>query len=240
MTAESQAPAYAAVVFGAHPDDAEMAMGGTIAKLVKAGHRSLIVSLTRGEGGTFGDVASRAREAAAAAAVLGCDCRLLDFPDTRVECTVESRERIVDVLRETRPRIVFAPFPDSTLGHRDGAAHVDHIATGNIVRDAVKLARLRGLARPHPAHEVWRLYYYMVPRNVYPHLAVDVTAELDTLVRAISAYRTQMEIARHGRPILDVLRVYRASLGAVIGCEYAEAFTSDQTLRAGVDLLFEL
>jgi LmbE family N-acetylglucosaminyl deacetylase len=80
----------------------------------------------------------------------------------------------------------------------------------------------------------------MVPRNVYPHLVVDVTAELDTLVRAISAYRTQMEIARQGRPILDVLRTYRASIGAMIGCEYGEAFTSNQTFQAGVDLLFQL
>lgn len=231
---------YDAVVFGAHPDDAEMAMGGTIAKLCRAGKRVIIVSLTRGESATHGDAATREREAAQAAATLGCEQRLLDFPDTRVESNLEARERLMCLLRELRPRIVFAPCHTSRFGHHDGAAHVDHLATGTLVRDAVKLARIRGVARDLPAHDVGRLYSYMVPRDRYPDVLVDVTAEFDVLVRAIQAYDSQMQIERRGNHILEILEAYRRFYGVAAGCTYAEAFLCDEALRADAEQLFRL
>ena len=228
------------VVFGAHPDDAEMGMGGTIAKLARAGKSVVIVSLTRGEAGTHGTLAEREREAAAAAAVLGCEHRLLDFPDSRLESNLEGRERLLRLLRELRPALVFAPHHTNRGSHHDGSAHVDHLATGALVRDAVKLARMRGVERALPAHDVLRLYYYMVPRDMFPHLYVDVSAEFDTLVRAIRAYDSQMAMLRQGSPILEVLAAYRRFYGIGAGCPYAEAFLSDEPLRADAETLFRL
>jgi N-acetylglucosamine malate deacetylase 1 len=232
--------AYDVVVFGAHPDDAEMAMGGTIAKLTRAGKSLLLVSLTRGEAGSHGTQEEREREAADAAAVLGCEHRLLDFPDSRLESNLEGRERLLRLLRELRPALVFAPHYTNRGGHHDGAAHVDHLVTGNLVREAVKLARVRGVERALPAHDVQRLYYYMVPRDMVPSLLVDVTAEFDTLVRAIQAYRTQMAIDRRGTPILEILAAYRRYLGIAAGCTYAESFLCEEPLRADAELLFRL
>ena len=232
--------AHEVAVFGAHPDDAEMGMGGTIAKFTRAGRRVVIVSLTRGESGTYGTAEEREREAARAASVLGCDHRLLDFPDTRVTPDLEGRERIMKLLRELRPELVFAPFPSNRFGHHDGAAHVDHLATGVIVRDAVKLARVRGVAPELQAHDVRRLFYYMVPRDHYPTLVVDVSEEFDVLVQAIRAYASQMAIARQGSPILDVLAAVRRYHGIVAGCTYAEAFLADEALRADAETFFRL
>ncbi|UCE01580.1 MAG: PIG-L family deacetylase [Candidatus Latescibacterota bacterium] len=232
--------AYDVVVFGAHPDDAEMGMGGTVAKLARAGRRVLLVSLTRGECGTYGSQAEREREAARAAEVLECDHRLLDFPDSRIEPDLEARERIMQLLRELQPRIVFAPYHSNRFGHHDGMAHVDHLATGVIVRDAVKLARMRGVERESSSHDVQRLYFYMVPRDRYPTLLVDVTAEYAVLVRAIEAYESQMAIERHGRAILEILQTYRRYYGIAAGCEYAEPFLCEEALRADVDTLFSL
>ena len=231
---------YDAVVFGAHPDDAEMGMGGTIAKLCRAGRRVLLVSLSRGESATHGTQAERAQEAAAAAATLGCDHRLLDFPDTRIEADVAGRERLMRLLRELRPEIVFAPHHTSRFGHHDGAAHVDHLATGGLVRDAVKLARMRGIAPELPAHDVHRLFYYMVPRDMFPHLLVDVSDEFEVLQRAIQAYASQMAIVRRGTPILDILAAYRRFYGIAAGCPYAEAFLCEEALRADAETLFRL
>jgi bacillithiol biosynthesis deacetylase BshB1 len=231
---------YDVLVFGAHPDDAEMGMGGTIAALCGAGRRLLIVSLTGGERGTHGDAATRAREAAAAARILGCETRLLDFSDTRVENTIQAREQIMRIVRETQPSLVFAPYHTSAFGHHDGAAHVDHLATGSIARDAVKLARLRGVEPEVPPHDVGRLLYYMVPRDLSPSLVVDVTAHMETLERALQAYSTQMRIERRGNSILEILHAFRRYYGTGAGCTYAEAFLAEEALRLDPETLFRV
>lgn len=228
------------VAFGAHPDDIEMGMGGTIARLTRAGSRVLLVSLTPGERGTHGDAGSRAQEAAAAAGILGCQHRILDFPDTRLEYGLEARERLMRLVREWQPRLVFAPYHTSRGGHHDGAAHVDHLTTGALVRDAVKLARLRGLEPGLPAHDVQRLFYYMVPRHRSADFLVDVSAEMDVLRRALAAYATQMRIQRQGNGIEEILEAYRRYYGVAAGCTFAEAFLCDEPLRADPDTLFRL
>lgn len=231
---------YDVVVFGAHPDDAEMGMGGTIARLSRAGHSVLIASLTRGEAGTYGTPESRAREAAAAAAILGCESLLLDFPDTEVENTLAGRNRIAELLREWRPRLVFAPSATSRFGHHDGAAHVDHLATGALVRDALKLARLRGASKNLPPHDVKRLFTYLVPRDQHPTLLVDVTEVVDVLLESLRAYQTQMEIVRQGNPILEILLAVRRFHGIAAGCTYAEAFLVAESLRVDPETLFRV
>jgi bacillithiol biosynthesis deacetylase BshB1 len=231
---------YEVVVFGAHPDDAEMGMGGTIAALCNAGRRVLIVSLTRGEQGSHGTQQSRERESAAAAAILGCEHRLLDFPDTRVSNDFDARALLMRLVRELQPQIVFAPYHTSRFGHHDGAAHVDHLATGALVRDAIKLARIRGVESKLPAHDVRRTLYYMVPRDQYPALLVDVSAHMETLVRALHAYETQMRIERQGNSIETILEAYRRYHGIAAGCTHAEAFLVEEALRADADTLFRL
>jgi bacillithiol biosynthesis deacetylase BshB1 len=229
------------VVFGAHPDDAEMGMGGTVAKLCRAGRTVLITSLTAGERGAHGDAATRRREAAASARILGCEYRILDFPDTRVENSLAARERLAHFVREAQPRLVFAPYHTSRFGHHDGATHVDHLATGAMVRDAVKLARLGGVDLDGaPPHDVQRLFYYMVPRDVVPSVVVDVSAHMDTLVQALGAYATQMRITRRGNAILDILTAYRRFHGVGAGCAHAEVFLCEEALRADADTLFRL
>ncbi len=231
---------YDVAVFGAHPDDAEMGMGGTIAQLAQAGRRVILISMTQGESGTYGTPEERHVEAGRAAEVLGCDHRVLDFPDSRLVADVPSRERIMQLLRELQPRLVFAPYHHNTLGHRDGAAHIDHQATGAIVRDAVRLARLRGVERDVPAHDVQRLLYYMVPRNRYPTLLVDVSEQFDRLVEAIRAHTSQMAIERQGNAILDILESYRRWYGVAAGCRYAEAFLCEDALSVDADTLFRI
>jgi len=228
------------VVFGAHPDDAEMGMGGTIAALAAAGRKVLIVSLTQGELGTHGTRDIRARESAAAAAILGCDHRLLDFEDTRVVNDFDSRARVMRLLREWRPQLVFAPYHTSRFGHHDGAAHVDHLAAGALVRDAVKLARIRGVEPDLPAHDVRRTFYYMVPRDMYPALVVDVSEHMDTLLRALDAYESQMRIERQGNGIRSILDTFRRYYGITAGCTHAEAFLCEEALRCDPETLFRV
>lgn len=231
---------YDAVAFSAHPDDAEMAMGGTLAALTSAGRRVAIVSLTRGELGTYGTAEEREQEAAAAARILGCELRWLDFPDGGVFDDVPNRHRLVEVLRELRPRVVFAPYPYTRTSHRDGRSNADHLATGLLVREACKLARFVKLFPMLAPHAVQRLYSYMVPDDVKPSWVVDISPHVPVAEAAIQAHKTQLAIERWNEPILETLRTIRRATGLRLGVAQAEAFLCEDAIGGSALALLEM
>src|SRR5688572_12598407 len=93
----------------AHPDDAELVMGGTLAREAAAGRRVALLDLTRGESGSRGTPETRAEEAAEAARILGVAHReSLGLPDSALEHRVEHRDVLVRALRRLRPHVVLA------------------------------------------------------------------------------------------------------------------------------------
>lgn len=235
MTAPAR---YDAICFCAHPDDCEMAMGGTLALLTRAKKRVLVVTLTRSDKSTFGDPENRSREFERAMEILGTDGRQLDFLDTRVVNDDASRQVLLPIIREHRPAIVFAPYHTNEAGHHDGRANIDHMETGRLVRDSVKLARLRAVRPDIPAHDVRRIFYYMVPHEVRPHFAVDVSEVEETFMAAIRAYGSQMAIRRSETPVEEILLLHRRHAGLQIGVRLAEAFLADQVPDVRVEELF--
>lgn len=229
---------YDVVVFSPHPDDAEMTIAGTMIRLVRSGRRVLSVALTGGQKGTFGSPEARAREFAAANSVMGCDGRILGFPDTEVVNTPEGRLEIARIVRMHRPQVVFAPYHTNRFDHHDGSANSDHWATGQLVRDGLKLARFKNVLPEAPPHDVQRLFYYMVPKDMLPTIVVDVTDVIDDVWRAIQAYDTQMKIWRAENTILDLLATIRKYHGIRIGRRYGEALLSDESLAFGPDHFF--
>ncbi len=218
------------LVFGSHPDDAEMAMGGTMIKLIRAGYSLKLISITRGEMGTYGDVEVRAKEFFAACKVVGCEGEFLDFPDSRVENTPDGRLRLAKIIRAHTPKIIFAPYHTNPLGELAGLANVDHYTTGALVRDAVKMARLEKTVPDFAKHQIQKLYFYMVPRDVYAQLYVDVSDVIEETTKAIATYATQMSIKPHGLDVQHTLRTKRAAAGIDIGVAFAERFTTDLPL----------
>ncbi|MEZ4754185.1 MAG: PIG-L family deacetylase [Bdellovibrionota bacterium] len=231
---------YDAILFGAHPDDVEMGMGGTAIKLTKAGYKVLSVSLTQSEMSTYGDLETRKKEFEAAALAMACDCKMLDFQDTGVENNRESRLKISKFIRLHKPKIVFAPYHTNTLAEPAGIANVDHYETGAIVRDAVKYARLKKTTDEIEPHTVNKIYFYMVPRTIWANLVVDISEEIEVLVQAIEAYKSQLDISLHGKSIKEILLTQRAANGVRNGYDYAETFVSDQMLELGADDFFRL
>ena len=229
---------YDVLVFSPHPDDAEMTIAGTMIRMVRSGRRVLSVALTRGEKGTFGDPQAREREFAAANRVMGTDGRILDFPDTEVVNRPEGRLKIARIVRECRPQIVLAPYHTNRFDHHDGSANSDHPATGQLVRDGLKLARFRNVMPEIPHHDVQRLFYYMVPKDLLPTFVVDVTAVMEEVRAAIRAYESQMKIWRAESTIVDLLDTLRAYHGIRIGARYGEAFVSDEALSFDPDHFF--
>jgi len=226
--------------FGAHPDDVEMAMGGTVAALVATTSCVGIIDLTRGELGTYGDADTRLQEARDAARALGVVRRVYAHPDGGLQDDLATRHQIVEILRQYRPSLVFAPWPWARTGALDGRANVDHLACGLAVREATKLARMRKLFPELPAHGVRRLIYYMVPDTGKPSYCVDVSAYREAIVASIEAHASQLAITRGERSVLELLMMVREQVGLRLGVELAEAFISEDPLIGSASVLKEI
>jgi len=217
----------------AHPDDAELVMGGTIARAVAGGRRVAMVDLTRGETGSRGTPETRAAEAAAAARVLGAAHReSLALPDAGLQLVPEQKDAVVAVLRRLRPRVVL-------LQHWD-QRHPDHAAASRLVYEASFLAGLRNY-RPDlgaPFRPVKLVYAVTMTEanDLRPSFVVDVTAFWDTKLQAIAAFASQFT-PPPGEPGPLPLDRFREAVelsgrrhGQRIGVRYGEGFVTREPL----------
>jgi N-acetylglucosamine malate deacetylase 1 len=173
------------LAFGAHPDDVELHVGGTLAKMAAHGYAVGVIDLTRGELGTRGTPAIRAREARKAAGILGLKVREnLGLPDGGVQVTPAARLRVIRALRKHRPMTVLAPHWDE--------AHPDHANAGRLVAEAAHHA---GLAKIRTGRERFRpkaILYYMLPPYVRPTFIIDISAQIEQREAAIRAHQSQL------------------------------------------------
>lgn len=220
------------IFFGAHPDDIELSAGGTIAKCVKDGLRVGMIDLTRGEMGTRGTPETRRREAAQAAKALGATFReQLDFQDGNLQTGREQELEIIRVLRQRRPKLVVAPYPDDR--------HPDHTRTGRIVTEASFYAGLKSLKTDLGEHRPQTVLYYMQNYMFPPSLVVDVTKAWKTKMKAVLAYKSQFHDPSSKEPatfisdpkFLEMIDARGKHFGALIGAAYGEAFISKQPPR---------
>src|SRR5512142_2296690 len=185
-----------ALAFGAHADDVELGCGGTLAKLSGLGHSTGVVVLTRGEMATRGSAEIRAREFAAAAAILGLKVhRMLDIPDGRVEVTWENKLKIIGVLRAHRPKIVFAPYWVDR--------HPDHEQTSQLVRQAAYLSGLKKIETDEAPFRPYRIIYYQTRFEFTPSFIVDVSGAHEVKMRAVRAYGSQFHRPGQAEPASD-------------------------------------
>jgi len=207
------------LVVGPHPDDQELGMGGTIAKLADQGHHVLLLDMTNGEPTPHGDPETRAKEARDAAAILGAQRRLLDLPNRTLSHTIEARHMVAGVMREHQAEIVFLPYFED--------AHPDHIATTRIVEDARFDAKLSKTKLPgEPIYPKWMMYYYCTHlRHVAnPSFCIDITGYEQKKRDAIVAYETQFVIPEKNRAVVEWIDAAGRYFGSRIGTTAAEPF----------------
>lgn len=218
----------------AHPDDAELLCGGSLAKSAAAGQRVGIVDLTSGEMGSQGTPELRAREAEAAAGILGLAVRrCAGLPDSRLENDEPTRMALVALLRELRPRVV--------VTHWKVGRHRDHRIASETVRDACFLSALRKLDAPGEPFRPLKLVYATAFREDAdpPSFVVDVSAHMEAKLRAIQAHASQFagktqagEVFPGGdRPLLDQIRAQCAAYGSRIRVAYGEPFRVDEAME---------
>ncbi|AJY77139.1 bacillithiol biosynthesis deacetylase BshB1 [Paenibacillus beijingensis] len=214
------------LIFGAHPDDAEIGMGGTIAKHVQAGLKVGICDLTAAEMSSNGTVELRRQEAEAASAALGISARsCLNLPDRGLRPLPEQIGAIVAEIRLRKPRIVFAPYWQDR--------HPDHNACSALVEEAVFNAKLRRYMPELPPVQVKQLVYYYINDIKDVSLVVDISGYSDIKRTALSAYRSQFESGGPGSDIvqtplnqryLERVEARDSLLGQARGWSSAEGF----------------
>jgi bacillithiol biosynthesis deacetylase BshB1 len=231
----NEAGAVDLLAIAAHRDDVELTCGGTVAKAARAGHRVGILDLTQGEMGTRGDAATRQAEAERAARALGATVRRnAELPDAHLANDEATRGRLVELIRELRPRTVILPYP---VGR-----HPDHRIAAEVARDACYLAGLakyapqRGVAPHRPFKILYALAYREDP--VKPTFVVDITATFDAKMAAIRCYASQFEGAKAageifptGQDLYELIRVQSAHYGSLIRKPYGEPFFTQETVE---------
>lgn len=219
----------------AHPDDAELLCGASLAKAARAGKRVGILDLTRGEAGSSGSPELRAEEAALASTVLGIVERAnAGLPDSALANTGEARAIVAGHLRAMRPRVV--------VTHWTEGRHPDHRVAAELVYDACFLSGLKnfgpGGVPPHRPTTVVHATAFRedAPR---PSFVVDVTETLEVKLEALACYRSQFEGASTAgevfpggdRPLAEQIRTHAAWAGSLIRTAYGEPFWTREALE---------
>ncbi len=195
----SEIPERAMVIF-AHPDDAEIGTGATVAKWTKAGCEVVYVQSTSGSSGSNDRsmtseaiVPIRAAEQIAAAEVVGVKAiEVLDHADGWLDPDRVFLEELVRLIRTHRPDVVFAHDPDRYAGFN----HRDHRAVGITARDAIYPYARDHLHFPDQVEkeglEPWKVKHLFMWGTDQPNVIVDVSDTLETKVEALFKHESQV------------------------------------------------
>lgn len=228
------------LAIGAHPDDVEIGMGGTIANYVNKGFKIGICDLTMAELSSNGTIAIRQDEAKLAGAILGITKRIqLSLPDRGLYITESAIHSIVTVIRKYRPKIVFVPYFEDR--------HPDHGQCSRLVEEAVFSAGIRKYKDEldQPSHKVQAIYYYMINGFHKPDFVIDISDTIDKKLESLRAYASQFEKteASTNTPLtsgyVESVENRERLFGNEVGVSYAEGFKTKKPILLSNDLLGE-
>ena len=194
------------LAIGAHPDDIEFGCGGTLFKYTAKGHQAHLMIMTRGDQG--GDPTVREKEQTESQAILGID-RIYwsDYQDTKLVVDKEMINKIEAVIAEVNPDFILTHFPDDT--------HQDH---RHLAQATISATRY-----------VQNVMFFEGPttQNFTPNVYVDISAGLETKIRALTAHHSQIEKTNiEDMSIVELARSTANFRGIQGRVKFAEAFSS--------------
>ena len=232
------------VIFAAHPDDAELSMAGTIARLTKNNFKVGIIDFTKGELGTRGTPEIRQKEAAKASVILKISLREnLFIPDGNIQINQENLFKVISIIRKYTPKIIFAPYFNDR--------HPDHIDASKLVKRAMFQSGLKQVKTinkgiSQKAYRPLHLYYYMQTYTFEPSFIVDISDSFDIKMKAVRSYSSQFHNPKIkgqetfiSRPnFIHYIETRASFYGFQIGKNYGEAFYCEEKIE--LDLISKL
>ncbi len=232
------------VIFAAHPDDAELSMAGTIARLTKNNFKVGIIDFTKGELGTRGTPEIRQKEAAKASVILKISLREnLFIPDGNIQINQENMFKVISIIRKYTPKIIFAPYFNDR--------HPDHIDASKLVKRAMFQSGLKQVKTinkgiSQKAYRPLHLYYYMQTYTFEPSFIVDISDSFDIKMKAVRSYSSQFHNPKIkgqetfiSRPnFIHYIETRASFYGFQIGKNYGEAFYCEEKIE--LDLISKL
>lgn len=228
------------LAFGAHADDVEIGMGGTIAKHAAIGKKIGICDLTKAELSSNGTVERRLKEANHSATILGVIVReSLNMPDRGLLLKEDYINQIVTIIRRYKPRVVFAPYFEDR--------HPDHGSCARLVGEAVFSAGIKNYKTGNSltSHRVTNLYYYMINGFHKPDIVIDISNHMKVKMAALRAYESQFvkENGAVDTPLvngyLETVEARERLFGKEVGTQFAEGFKTTKPFLVQNDLLGE-
>jgi LmbE family N-acetylglucosaminyl deacetylase len=221
-------PAVALAIY-AHPDDPDVAAGGTLARWAAAGSVVHVCICADGDKGSQDPsvrpadlVAIRRQETSAAGSILKvAEHHWLGLPDGEVEDCPALRQTIVALVRRVRPNVVVAADPTAVFFGQHYINHRDHRESGWATLDALSPAA----GNPHyfpaagPVHRVEVLY---LSGTLEPDVWVDISTTIDIKAAAVACHASQ--VSESSEWLRGVVRQRAEEAGREAGIRFAEGF----------------
>ncbi|KAB2909281.1 MAG: bacillithiol biosynthesis deacetylase BshB1 [Ignavibacteriales bacterium] len=226
-----------ALIFAAHPDDAELGMGGTIAKMTANGLKVGIIDLTAGELGTRGSAEIRKHEAINASVVLKIAAREnFHLPDGDVTPIRENYMKLVHAIRKYRPNVIFAPYFNDR--------HPDHIEASHLAKKAYFFSGVGKVItyenkKPQVPYRPQALYYFMQTYEFEPSFIVDISDYFAQKMEAMKAFSSQFYDPKSKEPetfisqkgFMEFIEARARVYGFRIGKTYGEGFLTEEAVE---------
>ncbi|MBM3333055.1 bacillithiol biosynthesis deacetylase BshB1 [Candidatus Sumerlaeota bacterium] len=216
------------LAIGAHPDDCELFMGGTLAKLAALGYQVAVADLTRGERASRGTPEQRAEEAQAAAKILRLTARLsLDLGDGQVGLGDEDRVKVISLIRSQRPSVIFSHWPEDR--------HPDHPRVSQLVREAFFFASVERFETAEERFRPGALVEFIgniVAAPPVPSFIVPISDTFERKMESLRAYKSQFydhylsgtRTWISSKTYFDQIEAQARYWGSLIGENYGEPF----------------
>lgn len=212
---------------GCHPDDLEIACGGTLAKYANQGHKVFMCHIANGCLGHMEIMPEelkkiRDAEAKKAAALLGAESISIDVDDLAVDsANTAIRERLTEVVRQTKADVIIAHNPDDYMR--------DHMESSRLAYDASFSCTIPHFAQSEPAWANFPPVFYMdtlAGIGFIPTEYVDISAEMELKLEAVACHESQVKwmLEHDNIDFLDFVKTCNKYRGLQAGCAYAEGF----------------
>lgn len=222
----SSLPHLDTLVIMAHPDDAEISVGGTLLALKATGQKIGVIDLTNGEPTPHGSPEIRAMETAKATQILGLDFRTnLGLPNRSLTNTLEARAVLAGWIRQLKPNLIITHCPEDS--------HPDHVSASALVDGARFWAKLSKTELPGTPHHPSLVLYapsIHLRRVARPDMVIDISPHFEAKMKACRAYHSQLVQGREEDGPLDDIKAQARYWGWAIHTRFGEPLFSREVL----------